>query len=416
MRLSARRPALVALLILAVLQAGACQGGNALSNSTPVQTTESEATRAPTGTGVPVTSPRPTVAGTAGAGGPSVRAGTTRQFVEGMTLEQKVGQMVMLGFDGADGAAFIEMIRRRNVGNAALLGSNIRDRAQLRSLTDRLQAVARAANGGTGMLIGVDQEGGDVQRLRPPAFTGLPSARRMAGTADPAHVRTFGHDAGAQLLDAGITMDFAPVLDVNDNPANPVIGDRAFGVTPATVTPYALAFLEGLHAANIAGVGKHFPGHGNTSTDSHFDLPYVTKGDAGLRAVELPPFQAAINAGIDALMVAHVVYTAWDSDRPASLSPRIITSLLRGELGYDGVVMTDDMNMKAITDRYGAGPAAVMAVEAGADVLVSVAPATTQEAMIDAVLAAVRRGQLSEERVDESVRRILALKARYGLL
>lgn len=375
------------------------------------------AAAAPTASGItaPPQTPRPTPAGSPGAGQPGGTTGRPSRGA-GLSLEQKVGQMFMVGFEGTRAqGAIVDLIERRYVGNAVYLGDNVSTPEQLRALSGQLQSLARKANGGQGMIISTDQEGGLVQRLRAPAFAGLPSARQMAASGDPMVVTGYAQANAKDMRAAGITMDLAPVLDVNDNPANPVIGNRAFGTDPETVIRYGIPFMTGLMDSNIAAVAKHFPGHGNTSQDSHLTLPYVDKSDAALRAVELPPFIAAIERGVDAVMVAHVVYRAWDPDRPASLSPRIITGLLREELGFQGVVMTDDMNMAAITDNYGPGPAAVLAVEAGVDILLIAGPLATQQAMIDAVTAAVRDGRLSEERINQSVERILALKAKYGM-
>ena len=183
-------------------------------------------------------------------------------------------------------------------------------------------------------------------------------------------MRAYGRLVGEELAAVGVNLDLAPVLDVNDNPANPVIGNRAFGTTPDQVERAALAYLAGLHDAAVAGTGKHFPGHGNTSTDSHLAQPYVEKDRADLDAVELRPFRAAIAIGIDAIMLAHVSYPALDpSDRPATISAPIATCLLRGELGFDGLIVTDDMGMEGITALYAPEEAAVQAVIAGADVV-----------------------------------------------
>lgn len=346
---------------------------------------------------------------------PRVAPATPAPALPQLTLEQKVGQMFMLGFEGTDaGATIADFVQRRHAGNAVLLGDNVVDPVQLQSLTSRLQQLATAANAGIGMLISTDEEGGTVQRLQPPAFSGLPSARTLATSDSPAEVQAIAMQTARQMRSAGLNMDLAPVLDVNDNPANPVIGDRAFGVEPQTVITFGRAFMRGLVAGGVADVAKHFPGHGNTSQDSHLTLPYVNKTAAQLEAVELAPFKDAVAQGVDAIMVAHVVYTALDPVRPASLSPAIVTGVLRNALGFGGVVMTDDLNMAAITDGYGPGEAAVMAIEAGDDLLLIDGPPATQNAMMDAVLAAVRSGRIPESRIDQSVARILALKRKLG--
>lgn len=344
-------------------------------------------------------------------GAPAFAAATASH----LTLAQKVGQMLMLGFDGTDGAgAIASLVQDRHAGNIVLLGRNVRDPLQLRELTDRLQQRARPANG-AGLLVATDQEGGEVQRLRPPFFSALPSARQQAAAGDPAQVQALGLRTAKEMLPAGINMDLAPVLDVNDNPANPVIGAHAFGVDPQTVSTFGLAFAQGLQAGGVAATAKHFPGHGATGQDSHVTLPFVNKTDAALRATELPPFAAAVRAGVDAIMVAHVVYPAWDPQYPASLSRRIVTDLLRGELGYQGVVISDDMNMAALTERWGPGEAAVLAVQAGVDMLLIAGPPAAQTAAIDAITQAVRDGRIAEARIDASVERILALKRRLGV-
>lgn len=325
--------------------------------------------------------------------------------------------MIMAGFDGRDGSGPIaSLIADRHAGNVVLLQPNVVNQGQAVALSRRLQAMARDANDGIGLLISLDQEGGAVRRLPSPPFSYLPSARQLASTDNPTQVRSAAMGTAREMRSVGFNLDLAPVLDVNDNPANPVIGYRAFGVDPQTVTTYGLAFLDGLRAGGVASAIKHFPGHGNTAQDSHVTLPYVTKSDASLRATELVPFQAAIAHGADAVMVGHVVYTAWDADRPASLSPRIIQGILRDELGYQGVVLTDDLNMGAITQRYGPTEAAVLAVQAGADLLLIDGPPSSETAMIGGLLQAVQTGRIPRARIDESVARILALKQRLGLV
>jgi beta-N-acetylhexosaminidase len=308
-----------------------------------------------------------------------------------------------------------------HVGNVVLMGPSVESPAQLLAMTRELQTLALAANG-VGLLVATDQEGGRVQRLRT-GFTALPDAATIGAVEPPARVRAYGHLIGEELAAVGVNLDLAPVLDVNDNPANPVIGNRAFGTTPEQVERAALGYLAGLHDAGVAGTGKHFPGHGNTSTDSHLAQPYVEKDRAGLEAVELRPFRAAIASGIDAIMLAHVAYPALDpSDRPATISTPIATCLLRGELGFDGLILTDDMGMEGITALYAPEEAAVQAVLAGADVvlcarleLAGACSPPMLERLQAGLVQAVADGRLSRERVAASVDRVLALKARYAV-
>jgi beta-N-acetylhexosaminidase len=273
-----------------------------------------------------------------------------------------------------------------------------------------LQELAVEANG-VGALIATDQEGGLVQRLVQ-GFTRLPEAAVVGAAGDSDLARQYGAMVGAELRAAGVNMDLAPVLDVNDNPANPVIGRRAFGTTPTAVIDVALPFLEGLRDERVAAVGKHFPGHGNTETDSHFTLPVVRKDLEALEATELAPFRAAIDDGIEAIMVAHVAYPTLDpTGTPASISPAIVTDLLRRQIGFDGVVVTDDMGMAGVAALMPSEQAAVEAVKAGVDLVICVSlPCEAPKAQA-ALLEAVRSGELPMARVDEAVRRILALKA-----
>jgi beta-N-acetylhexosaminidase len=335
-------------------------------------------------------------------------------------LEWKIGQMLMAGVAGTtltDDAR--HLIGELHVGNVVLMGPNVESPEQVLGLTRDLQQLALATNG-RGLLIATDQEGGRVQRLRD-GFTRLPPAATVGALDEPARVRAYGRLVGDELRAVGVNLDLAPVLDVNDNPHNPVIGDRAFGSTPAAVERAATAFLAGLHDAGVAATGKHFPGHGNTSTDSHDTLPVVFKDRAALERVELRPFRAAIAAGVDAFMLAHVVYPALDrSGLPATVSERIATCLLREALGFDGVVITDDMGMAGISTVYSPEQAAVEAVLAGADVVLCARmdlPIACRPDMLAqlraGLLQGVADGRLSVARIDASVRRIEALKARY---
>ena len=216
---------------------------------------------------------------------------------------------------------------------------------------------------------------------------------------------------GAELAALGIGWDFAPVLDVHTNPANPVIGNRAFGTTPEAAARHALAFWRGLRAAGLVGCGKHFPGHGDTRTDSHLELPIVEHDVARLRAVELAPFAAAAAAGIDSIMTAHVLYPALDPGRPATLSRRILTDLLRGELGFRGVIVSDDLGMKAVADRYPIEELAVESVAAGADVLLIREPPERQRRAFEALVRAAESNATLRARVMESAARVAAMKA-----
>ena len=344
---------------------------------------------------------------------------------QSMTLEMKIDQMLMAGVAGrtlSDDARHV--IADLHVGNVVIMGPNVDSPAQVLRLTRELQALAMQANG-VGLLIATDQEGGLVQRLRGiDGFTLLPDAATVGkAQGDSDLLRRYGRMVGDELAAVGVTIDFAPVLDVNDNPDNPVIGGlgRSFGETPARVEGAALPFMAGVHDAGVAATGKHFPGHGATSADSHLAIPVVEKSRAELEATEFRPFRTAIARGIDAIMTAHVVYPALDpSGLPATVSAPIITGVLRNEMGFDGVVFTDDMGMAGIADVFSPEEAAVQAVLAGADVIVCARLELTGackpewiERLRAGLLQAVTDGRISMARVDQSVRRIQALKARY---
>lgn len=257
-----------------------------------------------------------------------------------------------MGFDGTSVPP--ELARFCAAGAPAgvvLFGRNIEDTAQLVALIRELRALWPA--GGPAPLFAIDQEGGAVQRLKPPRcpeFAALPPMREAAARLGPDGLRALGRAVGAQLAAVGFNVDFAPVLDVDTNPDNPIIGARAFGATPEAVIACALAFAAGLADGGVAPCGKHFPGHGDTDLDSHLALPRLAHDRARLDAVELAPFRAAVAAGLPMLMTAHIVYEALDAARPATLSPHVVPRLLREDLGYDGVVASDDLEMGAVVD------------------------------------------------------------------
>jgi beta-N-acetylhexosaminidase len=348
-----------------------------------------------------------------------------RERVAAMPVEAKVGQLLMAGVVGSElGADEAALFSEGHLGNAILMGRNVDDPGQVLALTRQIQEAALAANG-VGAIVATDQEGGLVQRLNSVSgFTGMPDAATV-GLADcPAVVRAYGRMAGEEMAAVGVTMAMAPVLDTDLNPDNPVIGQlgRSFATTPDGVVAAALPFMAGLHDAGVMAVGKHFPGHGSTSTDSHLDLPVVDKSREALLAEDVVPFAAAIGAGIDGIMPAHVLYPALDpDDRPATVSRPIQTGLLREGLGFEGLIVTDDMGMKGITSRYAPREAGVAAVLAGADIVLCVrmeSASSCTAAMYDEIraglLAAVADGTISPERLDASVGRVLAAKATYG--
>jgi beta-N-acetylhexosaminidase len=344
----------------------------------------------------------------------------------GLPLEVKIGQMILAGVEDEtvdDDSRHI--INDLHVGNVILMGRNFDSPQQVLQLTQDLQELAIGANGGP-LLIGTDREGGLVQRANYYAgFTPMPPAQLVGSAQDPTLVEQYGRMVGDELHAVAVSVDFAPVLDVNDNPVNPAIGalGRSFGTSPELVEESALPFIAGLHASGVMAAGKHFPGHGSTTTDSHNALPFVDKDRAALDAVEIAPFRAAIETGIDMIMPAHVVYDALDpSLLPATLSEPILTGLLRDELGFTGVIVTDDLGMEGIMQIAPPEESAVQAILAGADIVSCVRMTTAgacQPEMIqelhEGLMTAAADGRLPMERIDESVGRVLTLKMQYGV-
>jgi beta-N-acetylhexosaminidase len=324
------------------------------------------------------------------------------------TLARLAGQLLSVGFDGAGaGEELRERIAASEVGGVMLFRPNIVNPGQLAILVADLRG---AAPGDRPLLVSIDQEGGLVQRLRAPA-TVWPPMLSVGRAGDVARTQAVGRALGEELAAVGVGWNFAPVLDVHTNPDNPVIGNRAFGTSPEAVARHALAFWRGLRGAGLVGCGKHYPGHGDTTTDSHHELPVVAHDAGRLRAVELAPFAAAVAAGLEAFMTAHVLYPALDPDRPATLSRRIATDLLRGELGFRGVLVSDDLGMKAVADRYPIEELAVGAIEAGVDHLLVREPAARQHAAFEAIVHAAEARSDLRARVEESAARVAALKA-----
>ncbi|SFN06813.1 beta-N-acetylhexosaminidase [Formivibrio citricus] len=330
-----------------------------------------------------------------------------------LSLRQKIGQLLMAGFDALTPDAQIEnLIRNHHLGGVILFRRNTQTPQQVAALNRRLQTI-NAERSGTPLFIAVDQEGGVVARIEN-GVTPLPSALAFRTAGTPADCEALTRIANEELCQLGFNVNFAPVLDVNNNPRNPVIGVRAFGETVAEVCEYGLAALRGIQQAGIAATAKHFPGHGDTDVDSHLGLPRVPHDRARLDVVELAPFRAAIAAGVEAIMSAHVVFPAFerDPDTPSTLSHAVLTGLLREELGFRGVVFTDCLEMDAIAKGIGVVEGAVRAFKAGADVLLVSHREDRQIAVIEALVRAVENGEIGEARIDESLARILELKAR----
>jgi beta-N-acetylhexosaminidase len=328
-----------------------------------------------------------------------------------LTSREKIGQLFMVGFMGTsvtqDLAAFLKEYKP---GGVILFSRNLESVEQIVELTNDLQRCSPKFP----LLIAIDQEGGRVSRL-PKGFTIFPPCELIGRCHSGELAYAAAATIAKELKAVGINMNMAPVLDVNSNPDNPVIGDRAFGSSPDRVIEMGLVTAAALHDYNVVACGKHFPGHGDTTADSHKELPVVEAPRERLEAVEFPPFRRAADAGIASLMTAHVLYKVMDGRLPATLSPEIITHLLRDQMQYDGVVLTDDLEMHAIVDHYGPGDAAVRAVVAGCDILLICKERDREIAAFEALEQAVASGTIDTARLDLSVARIQRMKQRYLL-
>ncbi|HWG65297.1 MAG TPA: glycoside hydrolase family 3 protein [Streptosporangiaceae bacterium] len=337
-----------------------------------------------------------------------------KAIVARMSVQQKVGQLLVptipgLGADQG-GAA---LVRDYHLGGVIYFQSNVRTARQVAALSHGLQHAALTQRPAIPLLIGTDQEGGIVSRLAA-VTTQFPGQMAGGATRDPALVQAQERATGTQLRTMGLNLDYSPVADVNTNPANPVIGIRSFGSRPGLVSAMTSAAVAGFHQAGVAAVAKHFPGHGDTNVDSHTGLPVIHHTLRQWWHIDAPPFQAAIRAGVDEIMIAHIVVPALDnSGQPASLSYKIVTGTLRDKLGYQGVVTTDSLLMAGVLKGHTPAEVAVQAIQAGCDQLLM--PGSVPVAY-QALLAAVRDGRISTPRLDASVTRIITLKVAKGLL
>lgn len=364
-------------------------------------------------------------------------------YVNDMTLEQKIGQMLMPAFrtwteNGVSRdvtklyPGIEKAVKTYGFGGVILFSENCQGTEQTARLVYDMQTASAAGLAGMPMLVGIDQEGGYIVRLQ--TGTGTMGNMALGAINDKDETRAAAGRIASELAALGINVDFAPDLDVNCNPSNPVIGIRSFSSDPQIAADMGEAYITGMHDENVATAAKHFPGHGDTATDSHTGLPLINKTCEQLRKTELIPFAAGIDAGTDMIMTAHIVfpqiekgtYTSKSTGKqislPATLSKTIVTDILRGEMGFEGVVITDAMNMGAISDNFSSEDAAVLAINAGVDMLL-MPVYVTKEADISAfgdyiamIARAVKNGRIREERIDEAVRRIVTLKLKRHIL
>jgi beta-N-acetylhexosaminidase len=333
-----------------------------------------------------------------------------------MTVDEKIGQLLMLGFVGSSAADASSLITTYKPGSIAFV-NNTNEPSQTRALTQGLQSLAHQAGAGVPLFIAIDQEGGQVQRLKS-GVTYFPSKLTLGATSDVQMAQLEGSVEGTELHALGINMNLGPVLDVDSNPSNPIIGafQRSISADPETVANLGGAYIDALQAQQVVAVAKHFPGHGATTSDSHVALPTLPFSLDYLRAHDLVPFRDVVGE-VGGVMTAHISYSNIDPSRPSSLSPTMVQGVLRNELGYDGLVMTDDMGaMAAITANYRSGQAAVQAIKAGNDIAVIVGERARQDEAFHAIQQAVASGEISTDRLDQSVRRVLMAKDKFGVL
>jgi beta-N-acetylhexosaminidase len=338
---------------------------------------------------------------------------TVRLRMAAMSLDEKIGQVLFFGFEGvALDPQAIEIIERYKPGGLIVMGGNVKSVPQLLELVNSLKA--EASKNGIPAFISVDEEGGRVNRM-PPELKNLPPARKIGKTGSADIADSVGGLIADELRAFGFNMDFAPVLDIWSNPENTVIGDRALGTDAETVGRLGVRIMKGIASGGVIPVVKHFPGHGDTAADSHKELPVSDRSLKSLEDLELKPFEEAIANGADAVMVAHILLPQLDANYPSSLSKALITDILRNQMKFDGLVVTDDMTMGAISKNYGLAEAAVTSFQAGSDMILVVNCYDDEIAVAEALKDAVGSGKITQERLDESVYRILKLKEKYGL-
>jgi beta-N-acetylhexosaminidase len=340
-------------------------------------------------------------------------ADSISEQIKKMSLTEKIGQLVIAGIDSYENDEHSKaLIESYKVGGFILLGQNIKDTKQTLELVNSLK-ISNSKNK-IPLFFGIDEEGGRITRL-PKEFAKLPTNKVIGEKNNSSLSYKIGSLLGEEVKAFGLNMNFAPVLDVNSNAKNPVIGDRSFGSNVDIVSKLGIQTMKGIQAQNIIAGVKHFPGHGDTSVDSHVGLPVVSNDLNRLKSLELIPFSKAIENGADVVMVAHILLPKIDKDNPATFSKAVITDILRGYLKYDGVVITDDMTMGAIVKNYDIGEAAVKSLNAGSDIILVCHDFEKETAVLKAINTAVQNKTLTEKSIDEKVYRVLKLKQKYNI-
>jgi beta-N-acetylhexosaminidase len=339
----------------------------------------------------------------------SAKENDIQKVMNQMTIDEKLGQMIIGGYDDIN--EILPIIREDKLGGIILYKNNISSVSQVKK--DIFSLKESNSKNKIPIIISTDQEGGRVSRL--PAVMGtFESALSIGDRNNSAYAYNSGVKIAKALKQLGFNLDFAPDMDIYSNPENTVIADRAFGRTPDRVSKIAIQVLKGLQSEKIIPTVKHFPGHGDTAVDSHIGLPVVDKSVAQLTGFEFKPFIAAIKNNADMMMIAHIELRKVDTV-PSTLSYKIVTGILRNQLGFKGVIITDDMTMGAIAQNYTLANASVIAVSAGCDIVLVAKGAQNSVIVLNALKTAYQNGQITEKRIDESVYRILSMKKKYGL-
>jgi beta-N-acetylhexosaminidase len=325
------------------------------------------------------------------------------------------GQRLMVGFEGLEPSPELRrLLKGHAVGSVILFARNVDSPEQVAELVRELQGLARDAGHDLPLLVAVDQEGGRVQRLRGP-WTIWPPMRAVGRLESERFAEQVGEAIARELAACGIRWDLAPVVDVDSNPRNPVIGDRSFGADPELVGRLGAAFVRGMQGAGVAACAKHFPGHGDTDVDSHLELPAVDHPRERLEDVELRPFRRAIQADVASVMTAHVLVRELDDELPATLSPRVVERLLRRDLAFPGVIVADDLEMQAVAKRWSPAQAAVLAAQAGCDLIPVCARYDAQLEALEGLIRAAESGEITWKAMDAALGRLRRLKERYLL-
>lgn len=334
------------------------------------------------------------------------------EVVSKMSLEEKIGQMILAGISGTTmDANTKKLVNQFHIGGIIFYKNNFNTPAQTIQLVNQLKTENSSR---LPLFLSTDQEGGRVTRL-PGGLTNFPTNEQIGKVNNREFSYKIGTLLGRELKEFGLNLDFAPALDINSNPNNPVIGDRSFGNNPEIVSELGIQTMKGIQSQNVIPTIKHFPGHGDTSVDSHLDLPIVNKSLKELKELELIPFERAIDDGADVVMVAHILLPKLDKTNPASMSKAIMTDLLRNKLSFNGVIITDDMTMGSITEHFDIGKAAVESVKAGSDIILVGHNYNNVVKIIASLKRAVQNGEISEQRLNESTERIIQLKRKYNI-